>query len=71
MGKTPRLLSTGSSPRRSLPSSEDGEELVKVTLDLQDDNAIVDQKYVQSYLLHPFGNIRCFSFFKYIYLDIF
>ncbi|CAM0882920.1 unnamed protein product [Alopecurus aequalis] len=36
-GTTPRSLSTGSSPR----GSEDGEELVEVTLDLQDDDTIV------------------------------
>ncbi|TVU35192.1 hypothetical protein EJB05_17069, partial [Eragrostis curvula] len=36
-GTTPRSLSTGSSPR----SSDDGEELVEVTLDLQDDDTIV------------------------------
>ncbi|XP_006646295.3 respiratory burst oxidase homolog protein A-like [Oryza brachyantha] len=36
-GTTPRSLSTGSSPR----GSDDGEELVEVTLDLQDDDTIV------------------------------
>ncbi|KQK09605.1 respiratory burst oxidase homolog protein A [Brachypodium distachyon] len=36
-GTTPRSLSTGSSPL----GSEDGEELVEVTLDLQDDDTIV------------------------------
>uniref|UniRef100_A0ACD5W0W5 Uncharacterized protein n=1 Tax=Avena sativa TaxID=4498 RepID=A0ACD5W0W5_AVESA len=42
-GTTPRSLSTGSSPRGSEvpPGSEDGEELVEVTLDLQDDDTIV------------------------------
>ncbi|VAH63650.1 unnamed protein product [Triticum turgidum subsp. durum] len=40
-GTTPRSLSTGSSPRGSEPASEDGEELVEVTLDLQDDDTIV------------------------------
>jgi respiratory burst oxidase len=40
-GTTPRSLSTGSSPRASEPGSEDGEELVEVTLDLQDDDTIV------------------------------
>ncbi|KAE8771797.1 respiratory burst oxidase-like protein F1 [Hordeum vulgare] len=40
-GTTPRSLSTGSSPRGSEPCSEDGEELVEVTLDLQDDDTIV------------------------------
>ncbi|KAM0825563.1 hypothetical protein ACQ4PT_069470 [Festuca glaucescens] len=40
-GTTPRSLSTGSSPRGSQPGSEDGEELVEVTLDLQDDDTIV------------------------------
>ncbi|XP_062220504.1 respiratory burst oxidase homolog protein A-like [Phragmites australis] len=36
-GTTPRSLSTGSSPR----GSDDGEELVEVTLDLQEDDTIV------------------------------
>jgi hypothetical protein len=41
-GTTPRSLSTGSSPRGSDDrSSDDGEELVEVTLDLQDDDTIV------------------------------
>ncbi|KAG8077823.1 hypothetical protein GUJ93_ZPchr0007g5610 [Zizania palustris] len=41
-GTTPRSLSTGSSPRQSNDrSSDDGEELVEVTLDLQDDDTIV------------------------------
>ncbi|KAL5222054.1 hypothetical protein ABZP36_026767 [Zizania latifolia] len=41
-GTTPRSLSTGSSPRQSDDrSSDDGEELVEVTLDLQDDDTIV------------------------------
>uniref|UniRef100_A0A0E0C7I9 EF-hand domain-containing protein n=1 Tax=Oryza meridionalis TaxID=40149 RepID=A0A0E0C7I9_9ORYZ len=40
-GTTPRSLSTGSSPRGSDErSSDDGEELVEVTLDLQDDDTI-------------------------------
>ncbi|KAM0858034.1 hypothetical protein ACQ4PT_048086 [Festuca glaucescens] len=38
---TPRSLSTGSSPRGSDRSSDDGEELVEVTLDLQEDDTIV------------------------------
>jgi respiratory burst oxidase len=36
-----RSLSTGSSPRGSDRSSDDGEELVEVTLDLQEDDTIV------------------------------
>ncbi|WVZ68926.1 hypothetical protein U9M48_017800 [Paspalum notatum var. saurae] len=36
-GTTPRSLSTGSSPR----GSDDGEELVEVTLDLQEDDTII------------------------------
>ncbi|KAG8055526.1 hypothetical protein GUJ93_ZPchr0001g32510 [Zizania palustris] len=41
-GTTPRSLSTGSSPRGPDDrSSDDGEELVEVTLDLQDDDTIV------------------------------
>uniref|UniRef100_A0A0D9V5C2 FAD-binding FR-type domain-containing protein n=1 Tax=Leersia perrieri TaxID=77586 RepID=A0A0D9V5C2_9ORYZ len=42
-GTTPRSLSTGSSPRGSddRSCSDDGEELVEVTLDLQDDDTIV------------------------------
>jgi respiratory burst oxidase len=38
---TPRSLSTGSSSRGSDRSSDDGEELVEVTLDLQEDDTIV------------------------------
>jgi respiratory burst oxidase len=38
---TPRSLSTGSSPRGSDRSSDDGEELVEVTLDLLEDDNIV------------------------------
>jgi len=38
---TPRSLSTGSSPRGSDRSSDDGEELVEVTLDLQEDDTII------------------------------
>ncbi|PAN28654.1 hypothetical protein PAHAL_5G169600 [Panicum hallii] len=40
-GTTPRSLSTGSSPRGSDRSSDDGEELVEVTLDLQEDDTII------------------------------
>jgi respiratory burst oxidase len=40
-GTTPRSLSTGSSPRGSERSSDDGEELVEVTLDLQEDDTII------------------------------
>lgn len=40
-GTTPRSLSTGSSPRGSERSSDDGEELVEVTLDLLEDDNIV------------------------------
>ncbi|OEL12810.1 hypothetical protein BAE44_0026169 [Dichanthelium oligosanthes] len=40
-GTTPRSLSTGSSPRGSDRGSDDGEELVEVTLDLQEDDSII------------------------------
>jgi hypothetical protein len=34
-------------------------------------SAPIENGYKFMLLLHPFGNIRCFSFVKWMYLDIF